>query len=107
MPPVTIGFHPFRLVINLKFVDASQPAIEIVQFDPPIEIQVRYEKSDVDVTDAVRRPLSLGFWDGSRWLRFTGRKHNFRLQPDPPPGTGGWGICNVSNWVDPPHAWGT
>lgn len=107
LPVIPIGFHPFRLVINLKFVDPMQPDKEVIEFDPPVEVRIRYTKEDYAIVKAVRRDLCLGFWDGERWIRFTPRKHNFHLEYDTTPENGGWGVVSISNWGDPPHAWGT
>lgn len=107
MPVVRGGFQPFRVVINLRLVDAAQPDRELSMFDPPIEIRVRYTTSDLENAAAVGRPLCLGFWDGKQWIRFTPEKHQFHLKPAALPEDGGWGIVNISHWGDPTHAWGT
>src|SRR5512143_156830 len=60
MPTVTGGFLPFRLVINLKVVDAEQPNTVVSVFDPPIEVRVRFITSDLDNAAKARRPLCLG-----------------------------------------------
>jgi hypothetical protein len=107
MEPVPGGFRPFRLVINLKLVDAEQPDNEVLVFDPPIEVRVRYTAGDLAKAKSAGGPLSLGFWDGKQWIRFTREKHQFHLEPSNPPESGGWGVVNVSHWGDPTHSWGT
>ena len=107
MPVVPGGFHPFRLVINLKVVDAAQPDSEISVFDPPIEVRVRYTASDLENAMAAGRPLCLGFWDGKQWIRFTPEKHQFRLEAGASQKAGGWGVVSISHWGDPIKAWGT
>ena len=107
MPAVLGGFHPFRLVINLKVVDAAQPDSEVSVFDPPIEVRIRYTASDLKSAAAVGRPLCLGFWDGKQWIRFTPEKHQFRLEYGASPEAGGWGVVSISHWGDPTKAWGT
>lgn len=101
------GFQPFRLVINLRLVDAAQPDSQIAVFDPPIEVRIRYTADDLVRAKEASRPLSLGFWDGTQWIRFTPEKHQFRLEPEPTLDAGGWGVVSISHWGDPTHAWGT
>jgi len=100
-------FQPFRLVINLQMVDADQPDSEVLDFDPPVEVRIRYTAEDYAHARREGKPLSLGFWDGSQWIRFTAEKHQFHLEPGSPPEAGGWGVVSVSRWADPTHAWGT
>jgi len=107
MPPVPIGFHPFRVVANIKFVDTKVPTKTSFVFSAPVEIHVQYTDSDFNIAKAACRELSLGYWDGTRWLRYTPSTHEFQLVPATPPATGGWGIFKVLKWGDPPHAWGT
>lgn len=107
MPAIPGGFKPFRTVINLKVMDASQPDSELAVFDPPIEVRVRYTHADQKKAGEIGKPLSLGFWDGSQWIRFTPEKHQFRLEPGPSPEAGGWGVVNISHWADPTKGWGT
>ncbi len=107
MPVVPGGFRPFRLVINLKLVDAAQPDREVSEFDPPIEIRVRYTASDLARAAAAGSSLCLGFWDGKQWIRFTAEKHQFHLESGPSPQAGGWGVVSISQWGDPINAWGT
>lgn len=107
MPPVPGGFQPFRAVINLMVVDASQPDSEVAVFDPPIEVRIRYTASDVKKAAKLGKPLSLGFWDGTQWIRCTPEKHQFHLEPEASPDAGGWGVVNISHWGDPTKGWGT
>ncbi len=107
MPPVPGGFQPFRAVINLLVVDASQPDSEVAVFDPPIEVRIRYTASDLKKAAKLGKPLSLGFWDGTQWIRCTPEKHQFHLESEASPEAGGWGIVNISHWGDPTKGWGT
>jgi len=107
LPAVPGGFRPFRLVINLKVVDAAQPDSELSVFDPPIEVRVRHTAADLARAKAAGRPLCLGFWDGTQWIRFTPEKHQFRLESGTSPEAGGLGVVSLSQWGDPPIAWGT
>jgi hypothetical protein len=107
MPTVPGGFHPFRLVINLKLVYAAQPDSEVSVFDPPIEVRVRYTAADLASAEAAGGLLCLGFWDSTQWIRFTPEKHQFRLESGASPKAGGWGVVSISHWGDPTKAWGT
>lgn len=106
IPAVPGEFKHFRPVINLKLVDASQPDTEVLVFDPPIEVRVRYTAADVAAAEAAGGRLCLGFWDGKQWIRFTLEEHQFRLEPGGSP-EAGWGVVSVSHWGDPTLAWGT
>jgi len=107
MPPVPGGFQPFRAVTNFRLVYVEQPEREVTTFDPPIEVRIRYYPSDLEKAAVMDKLLRLGFWDGKQWIRFTPEKHQYHLEPAPPPENSGWGVANVSNWGDPTHAWGT
>lgn len=107
MPAVAGGFQPFRLVINLKLVDVAQPHREVLEFDPPIEVRVRYTASDLELAKAAGRPLCLGFWDGKQWIRFIPEKHQFHLETGASPEAGGLAVVKLSHWGDPPIAVGT
>ncbi len=107
LPVVPGGFRPFRLVINLRLVDAMQPDTEVSTFDPPIEVRVRYTASDLKRAAAAGGSLCLGFWDGTQWNRFTPEKHQFHLESGASPLDGGWGVVSISQWGDPLKAWGT
>ncbi len=107
LPVVPGGFHPFRLVISLKLVDAMQPDTEVSVFDPPIEIRVRYTASDLKKAAEAGGALCLGFWDGTQWNRFTAEKHQYHLESEASPQGVGWGVVSISQWGDPIKAWGT
>jgi hypothetical protein len=107
MPAVPIGFHPFRVVANIKFMDTKDPKKTSFVFSEPVEIHVQYTDQDMTIAKAAGRELSLGYWDGTRWLRYTTTTHQLKIAPATPPATGGWGIFKVLKWGDPPHAWGT
>src|SRR4030065_2284685 len=98
LPVVSLGFHPFRLVINMDIVDTSRQNTVTQKFIPPIEIRVHYTQADLAIASAARRNLCLGFWDGTRWMRFTSKKHHFHLEPNPNPINGGWCIISISHW---------
>lgn len=103
--PSSPGFSPTRLVINLGVVDADQEDAVIEYFDPPIKLTIRYKKSDYE--DA-REQLKLAFWDGKQWVPFEKEKHGYTLieDIDGKPENGGKAVVTLSNWGDPPIAWG-
>ena len=106
MKPVKGGFQPKRLVLNLGLVDEDDPSTILTEFDPPIELRVRYTKADLDHAGREGKPLSLAYWYGNQWITFTEEKHQFELLPNANPETGGFGVALISNWGDPPIAWG-
>lgn len=106
MKPVKDGFQPKRLVLNLGLEDEDDPSKILNEFDPPIELRVRYTKADLDRAGRAGTPLSLAYWYGNQWIRFTKEKHQFELQPNANPESGGVGVAMISNWGDPPIAWG-
>ena len=99
-------FRLGRLVINFQLVDDDRPDIVLREFDPPIELRVRYHEFDMERAMAVGRPLTLAFWDGERWVPFTAEKHDFHLRPNAEPHTGGVGIARTAGWGDPAVGWG-
>lgn len=106
MQPATGGFQPARLVLNFELYDEANPGAALAQLEQPFELKIRYTKADLDAARSAGKPLSLAFWDGRTWVRFTGEKHQFRVEPDPAPGTGGTGYVTIKKWGDPPIAWG-
>ncbi len=106
-PGVPGGFQPGRQVINFELVDEDAPDVYLTDFDPAIQLRVRYTKPDLDRAADAGRPLALAFWDGSEWVTFTVEKHQFQLHPNPNPDTGGYGTVEISKWGDPPVAWGS
>jgi hypothetical protein len=107
MPSLPGGFQPFRLVINFKLVEAEPPGNDVLEFMPPIEVHVHYSISDIKKAEEIGKPLSLGFWDGKQWIRFTPEKHQFRLVTKKSAEAGGDCIVKLSHWGDPPIAVGT
>ncbi|MGD2039974.1 MAG: hypothetical protein PVH11_04055 [Anaerolineae bacterium] len=96
-------FAPRRPVLHLRLEEADEPGTEATHFDPPITLRVRYTAKDVH--DAGDEGPVLGYWDGSQWIKFK-EKHQFRLEPHERGASGGFGVAVVSDWVDPPLAWG-
>lgn len=106
-------FKPVRFVIHVELVDANDPDTILTDFDPAFELQVKYTPEDLArleqaKTDYYQRggkqgdkdepTFQLGFWDGHRWVLFTKKKHNYRIEPNDPPETGGFEIVDISKW---------
>ena len=106
MPTVKGGFKPGRLVINFALIDEDDPDTYLAEFDPPIELRVRYTRGDLERAKRANKELELAFWNGNEWVVFTQEKHQFILQPDAQGKAGGYGIALISHWGDPQIAWG-
>lgn len=99
------GFQPSRRVINIEVERTDAPGSYISEFDPPMRLEVRHTAADRQAAQDFGLPLSLGFWDGTKWVRFTD-KHHFELGPDPTNPSGGLASVLISRWEDPTVAWG-
>lgn len=93
-----------RDVINVKLVAEEGNQAPIIEFNPPIELRVRYTKYDYDDSGG---NLSLAYWDGTNWIRFNQEEHEYFLLPDYPDKAwlGGIGIAYIKFWDDPHIAW--
>jgi len=93
-----------RKVINIKIVAEMGSRVPITSFDPPIELRVKYTSYDLQEGNG---NLSLAYWDGAKWIRFTPEEHNYLQLPDFPehPELGGIGLAYISEWADPNIAW--
>jgi hypothetical protein len=93
-------FKPFRLVINLELaLNPNVPEEHIDDFDPPIELGVRYTEDDVSTAGGLGN-LQLGFWDeeNNRWISFAQNgKYNFKVEGDE---HGGHIWVTISSWGD-------
>jgi hypothetical protein len=99
------GFKPIRVVANVAIEREGQEGVYLTDLPQPVQISVRYRPSDQAA--AAGKPLSLAFWDGKSWVRFTSAKHSFKLTPDADPSQGGLGSITITRWGDPPISWGT
>ena len=99
MPHVRGGFTLKRRVINLKFVDTSQPDLEILKFDPPIQVRVRYDHKDIAASGI--NPPNLAYWDGTAWIYFTEPDHQIHPENWSPAKKTGWLVVNIHEWCDP------
>jgi hypothetical protein len=103
-PTVAGGFVPIWPVIDLNVVDASNPTKKVNKFSPPIEVKVRFDPAQAN---ALGKSLSLGYWDGTEWIRCTPATHGFTLIIETSGKYAGWGIVKFNAWGDPGMAWGT
>ena len=103
MPAVAGGFQPTRLVINLKIVLTALPNSLTFTFVPPIEVRVRYDSKDLASTYG---KIQMGYWDKTKWVRFTPAAHGFHLEWNANKGQG-WVVVSLTTWSDPPIAIGT
>ena len=95
-----------RLVINFGLVDEDNEDNVLTEFNPPIEVKIRYKQKDIESVDEAKSSLRLAYWNGKDWEYFTEKKHDFKLVPDSKADNGGYGYVEISQWGDPPLAWG-
>jgi hypothetical protein len=106
MPAKAGGFQPGRLVINVAAEIEGSPGSYAGDFNPPLELKVRYTPADYEYANREGKPLRLAFWDGDEWVPFTSEKHQFKLYPNAVPSSGGYATVAIRKWGDPPSAWG-
>lgn len=106
MNPKTGDFKPIRAVLNIGIEVEGRPGEFPDDLDEMVEIKVRYSPADKTAADREGKPLALGYWNGTAWIRFTAEKHGFVLEPDAIPQRGGFGVITISKWGDPPIGWG-
>ena len=125
-PGVTDDFTPARFVMNLELVDPDDPSKILTHFDPKVTVEIPYIQQDLDrarkhlidqakkKAEAEKRAntsyeptqaeilaaLELGFWDGTKWIKFTPQKHGYTIGRD------GKATVTLSEWADPPIGWG-
>ncbi len=97
-------FTPHRIVMNLVFVDPDHPEAVRDEFEPAVTLQVRYTDEDLTrarntlehkaqaeqrerkegepTQDQILAALELGYWDGSRWIKFTPKDHGYSITKD-------------------------
>jgi len=104
MPIGQQNFNVVRNVINLKLaVDEGANPIA-TEFNPPIELQVKY--TSFDYAEAGGKP-NLAYWDGKNWVYFVDVHRNYQLLPIFPERweLGGIAIVKIASWDDPHIAW--
>jgi hypothetical protein len=96
-----------RLVINFILYESENPEVILEEFDPPIEVQVKFTPADVEFADVGEKELAFAFWDGNEWIRFTEEKHQFNLNPlEEDLIYSGFAQVFIQNWSDPSVAIG-
>ncbi len=106
---VPAPFQIRRLLINFEVVDAESGEL-VTEFEPPFELQVEYTARHWDsAKEAGEDHPKLAFWDfeepeeEQKWVEFTSRKHNFRVEGDE---EGGFLVATITEWGDPAHGSG-
>jgi len=104
MPVDQRNFNIVRNVINLKLSIDEGGNSMITEFDPPIELQVKYTSFDYAASSG---KLNLTYWDGNKWVYFADVHQNYQLLPFFPDRReiGGIAIVRISAWDDPHIAW--
>ncbi len=105
MPGNPDGFTPNRLVINLVYELETKPGDWLTEFDPPLEVQIRYKAEDDNNAKALGKKLAIAFWNGSEWIEFTKAKHDLKITADAS-GGGGIAVFKIKHWGDPSISWG-
>ncbi len=104
MPGNPGGFTPKRLVINLVYELETKPDDWLTEFDPPLEVKIRYKADDEKNAKAMGKKLAIAFWNGSEWIEFTKAKHGLKITGD---AKGGVAVFKIKHWGDPPVSWGS
>jgi hypothetical protein len=99
-------FTPGRIVFDFDVVEDVDATKHIPKFNPPMTVKIAYTAADYQRAQAKHQDLVLGFWDGSHWVKFTAAKHKFQLVPNNPPSSGGYGLIELTQFIDPPTGWG-
>jgi hypothetical protein len=101
------NFYPGRMLANFMIVDASREGAPVVEFDPPLEMEVIYHIEDLYQAAKVNRKLKLAYFDDRQWYILNDFAERFEILP---PGLQGRNVCalQISYWpADPPMCWGT
>jgi hypothetical protein len=73
---------------------------------------VKYTKHDQDQLDGAatacnqtsgncKPAFRLGLWNGSQWVLFAQKKHNYRIVSNNPSETSGFETVDIFDWGDP------
>jgi hypothetical protein len=103
-PPTPKVFRPFNLVINIALFSKSDPDTYLTEFDPPFELWVPYAEDDLEKAKRAGEPLALAWYNikQDKWVPV-----DFKDVPDQCDRWAGYGVALISEWDDPPIAWGT
>jgi hypothetical protein len=101
------GFELIRVIANVTLYELEDDQYEnpIMAFDPPIEIRVAYDLSEVEFAGEFQN-LKLAYWDHKRekWVILSEPKYEYQILP---PSTGQIAEAKIWDWVgDPPIAVG-
>jgi hypothetical protein len=100
-------FKPGRLIMNFAGENEGEPGVFLADFDPPLELRVKFTKADQDrVADPVK-DLKMAFWseEEDNWVLFTKDKHQYKVVMNKS-GKGGTAIAFIKDWGDPQVAIG-
>ena len=106
MPPEREGEWPWPRRVLINVVCARQDDVDalVTHFDPPLVLRMAYSAEDLKSAQAKKldNPI-FGFWDGSRWVRFTAEKHHVTYEPNPHPTEeeAGYASVQLTAWSDP------
>lgn len=95
-------FKPWRLVFNFEMEDEDNPGTFVSEFETPIELRIRYTRGDLQKAENAKKPLRIGFWDGSDWVVFSEDKHLLKQVEDSDAQSGGELVVQLTKWSDPP-----
>lgn len=91
----------FELIRQIGDLCAKGPAGSAeftFTFDPPLEVQVNYTADDEQAARTRGKPLALAYWDGQKWVRFTGLSFSQ---------SGKFVTLELDELGDPDMGWGT
>jgi hypothetical protein len=106
MPPIEVAGQPWPHLGLLNVVVARQddPDALVTQFDPPFTLRMAYSAEDLSRAREFKleHPI-FGFWDGCKWVLFTGEKHKLSYEdnPNPTPEVAGYAVVQLTAWNDP------
>ena len=95
-------FKPWRLVFNFEMEDEDNPGTFVSEFETPLELRIHYTHGDLQQAEKAKKPLRLGYWDGSDWVVFSEEKHLFKQVADREANSGGELVVQLTRWSDPP-----
>ncbi|MGD2158168.1 MAG: hypothetical protein PVG14_12175 [Anaerolineales bacterium] len=101
-PPNTRVFTLIREVVNIGFFKKSRPNVYEKSITPAIKLRVKYKQADMNEAKSRGQPLKLAWWNGKDWVIFTCKKSYSNSQ-----NWSGHFDTEISDWGDPPIAWGT
>ena len=107
IPGSTEEFTVIRYIGNLTIFRINTDEMAILteplrQFDPPIELRIRFTQIDLDETYGA--DLELAYWNMEEWVIISDEKHQFTIKEYD---THFVASVKIWNWTgDPTIAWG-